>query len=279
MQLTNEEALWRTLAPGTLVGSTALVTGGGSGIGRSITRLLAYLGASVTVVGRGEEQLAETARGVATDGGPAVVVAACDLREPGQVDALLDTVLSQPLDLLVNNAGGQFISPAENISYNGFRAVTRLNLDAVWYLTTRVAERSMLPAGSGKIVSITMTPRSGMPGMSHSSAARAGVESLTSTLSQEWAPRGIRINAVAPGIVHTPGWEANYGLDPEVVGKVIPAGRLQRPEEVAALVGFLATPLGDYITGEVIVADGGYSSLGPAVALQAALAKAQPPAR
>ncbi len=168
---------------------------------------------------------------------------------------------------MVNNAGGQFVAPAETISENGFRAVTRLNLDAVWRVTTQIAQRCLIPAGYGKIVSITMTPRRGMPGMSHSSAARAGVESLTATWAQEWGRYGIRTSAVAPGIVHTEAWESKYGLDPAAVSRVIPLLRLQRPDEIAAVVAFLISPAGDYITGQTIVADGGWDLVGPAAVL------------
>lgn len=188
----------------------------------------------------------------------------CDIREPENVDALLDEVLGEfgNLDVLINNAGGQFVAPAESISYNGFRAVTRLNLDATWYVTTQVASRSMIPGGYGKVVSITMTPRRGIPGMSHSSAARAGVESLTRMLGAEWGTHGIRLVAIAPGIVHTQAWE-RYGLDPATVGAAMPVGRLQSADEVAALAAFLVSPGGDYITGTTIVADGGFEDVYP----------------
>jgi citronellol/citronellal dehydrogenase len=170
------------------------------------------------------------------------------------------------IDLLVNNAGGQFVSRAEDISYNGFRAVERLNLDATFYVSTQVAKRSMLPAGYGKIASVTMTltPHRGIVGMSHSSAARAGVESLTATWAQEWSSRGVRTIAVAPGIVHTEAWE-RYGLDPEQVAQVIPAKRLQSVDDVAAVIGFWMSPAGDYITGITLVADGGMNLAGPAL--------------
>ena len=194
------------LAPGSLTGRTALVTGGGSGIGRATALLLASMGARVAVVGRRPEALEATADMAAIAGGVHAVSAyTCDVREPELVDAMLDSVLAdfERIDILVNNAGGQFVSPAESLNHKGFRAVTRLNLDATWYLTARVAERSMLPNGYGKVVSITMSPHRGMPGMSHSSAARAGVESLMRTFAVEWGRHGIRTLALAPGIVHT----------------------------------------------------------------------------
>ena len=186
------------------------------------------------------------------------------MREFDQVDAVLDQVLEQHgrIDLLVNNAGGQFLAPAESVSPNGFRAVTRLNLDAMWYLTTRVAARSMIPNGYGKVVSVTMTPQRGIPYMAHSSAARAAVESLTQTLAVEWGQYGIRIVAVAPGIVHTEAWEG-YGLDPATVAESMLLKRLQSPEEVAGVIAFCLSPAGDYITGTTLITDGGWNLVGP----------------
>ncbi len=253
------------LADGSLDGQVALITGGGTGIGRATAELLARLGATVAVTGRRAELLDETVAAITERGGRASAYP-CDIREPEHVDALLDAVLAAHgrIDLLVNNAGGQFVSPAEDISYNGFRAVERLNLDATFYISTQVAKRSMLPNGFGKIASITMsmTPHRGIAGMSHSSAARAGVESLTATWAQEWGTRGIRTIAVAPGIVHTEAWE-RYGLEPEQVAAVVPIRRLQSVDDVAALLGFWLSPAGDYITGITLVADGGFNVTGP----------------
>jgi citronellol/citronellal dehydrogenase len=251
------------LRPGCLAGRVAVVTGGGTGIGRATALALARLGAQVVILGRRAEKLAETQALAPAESLPIIAIPV-DVREFDQVDAALDRVLDEHgrIDLLVNNAGGQFLAPAESVSINGFRAVTRLNLDAPWYLTTRVAARSMIPNGYGKVVSVTMTPQRGIPYMAHSSAARAAVESLTQTLAVEWGQHGVRIVAVAPGIVRTEAWEG-YGLDPEKTAESMLLKRLQTPEEVAGVIAFCLSPAGDYITGTTIVADGGWNLVGP----------------
>ena len=246
-------------APGCLEGRHALVTGGGSGIGRASALLLARMGAQVTVVGRREEPLMETAASAPDQ----IRWLTADLREPEQVDAMLDQVTD--CHMLLNNAGGQFVSAAQDITYKGFRAVTRLNLDAPWYLATAVANRFFIPANYGKIASITMTPHRGMPFMAHSSAARSGVESLTRNWAAEWGRFGIRAVAIAPGIVHTEAW-GKYGLDPAQIGSGLPAGRLQTADEVACVVAFVFSPAGDYITGTTLTCDGGFDIAGPTLA-------------
>ena len=162
--------------------------------------------------------------------------------------------------MLVNNAGGQFVAPAEEISHKGFRAVMRLNLDAVWELTRLAAVESMLPNGYGKVISVVLSPRRGIPGMFHSSAARAAVESMTRTLATEWGGRGVRLTCVAPGTIDTEGWRG-YGETVEDVAATIPLGRLGTVGEVARMIAFLASPAGDFVTGTTVVIDGGVDNV------------------
>jgi citronellol/citronellal dehydrogenase len=245
------------------VGQVALVTGGGTGIGRATALELARTGARVAICGRRAELLEETRTAVETAGGECLDVPA-DVREPEQVDALVDAVLARfgQIDVLVNNAGGQFAARAEDISLNGWRAVHRLNVDAVWYLTRLVATRSMIERGSGLIVFIGLSPRRALPGMAHASAARAAVENLARTLALEWGPKGIRTAMVTPGVIRTEGLQG-YGT--EAVARwerEVPLGRLGSPEEVASVIAFLASPGGAYISGATIVVDGGVDALG-----------------
>src|SRR5919109_5502855 len=177
--------------PGLLDGQVAIVSGGGSGLGRAIALELAALGAQVVVCGRRKEPLDETA-GLA-DGGR-IEARSCDIREEDQVAELVEGVMERHgrIDLLVNNAGGQYLSPAEDITPKGFRTVIRLNVEGTWLMTHAVATKAMIPtARGGKILNVTLSPHHGLPGMAHSSAARAAVENLTRVLSIEWARFGI----------------------------------------------------------------------------------------
>src|SRR4051812_23159092 len=189
----------KLFAPGVLDGQVAIVSGGGTGLGRATALELAACGAQVVVCGRRSEPLEETA---ALAEGGRVEARTCDIREEDQVDALVDGVLERHgrIDTLVNNAGGQYMTPAEDISSKGFRTVVRLNLEGTWLMTHAVATKAMIPESrGGKIISVTLSPHHGLPGMAHSSAARAAVENLMRVLSIEWARFGIRATAVATG--------------------------------------------------------------------------------
>jgi citronellol/citronellal dehydrogenase len=158
----------------------------------------------------------------------------------------------------VNNAGGQYLAPAEDITPKGFRTVIRLNVEGTWLMTHTVATRAMIPGGhGGKVVNVTLSPHHGLPGMAHSSAARAAVENLTRVLSIEWARFGIRLTAVAPGPMSTETMRTKYPKEVvEGAAGTVPLGRLGTEEEFAWLVAYLASPAGDYVSGTVLTLDG-----------------------
>jgi citronellol/citronellal dehydrogenase len=245
----------RIFAPGLLDGQVILVTGGGSGLGRATAVELAALGATVVIAGRRAEPLEET---VALCEGGRCAAEVCDIREEDQVHALVDAVLERHgrIDTLVNNAGGQYMTPAEDISLKGFETVVRLNLIGTWLMTHAVATRAMIPAGGGKVISVTLSPHHGLPGMAHSSAARAAVENLTRVLSIEWARHQIRLTALAAGHFETEAIQKYPKPVAENVARTVPLQRMGRPEEHAWLVAYLASPAGDYYSGTVLTLDG-----------------------
>jgi citronellol/citronellal dehydrogenase len=243
--------------PGLLDGQVAIVSGGGSGLGRASALELAALGARVVVCGRRQDPLDETA---AQAEGGRVEAHVCDIREEAEVEALVDSVLARhgQIDLLVNNAGGQYMTPAEDITPKGFRTVLRLNVEGTWLMSHTVATRAMIPdSRGGKIVNVTLSPHHGLPGMAHSSAARAAVENLTRVLSIEWARFGIRLTALAAGHFATETLRTKYPKQVvEGVAGTVPLGRLGTEEEFAWLVAYLASPAGDYLSGAILTIDG-----------------------
>lgn len=243
-------------------GKVALVTGGGSGIGRAIALRYAAAGGDVVVLGRRAEPLEETAR-MAEKYGVNASVATCDVRDPDAVTAAVDGVVADHgrLDALVNNAAGNFVLPAEDLSPNGWRAVVDIVLNGTFYCT-RAAAQHMLPAGRGAILNVIASYAwHGHPGTVHSAAAKGGVLAMTRTLASEWGSRGVRVNCISPGPTETAG--AGAALWPteqdrtRVLGSV-PAGRFTTAEEVAESAAFLLDDArAGYVTGDVLSVDGG----------------------
>ena len=243
-------------------GQTIIVTGGGSGIGRATAIELASLGAHVVLVGRTLEKLTAVSQEIAQMGGESSTFT-CNIREEEQVQALFADVLAARgrIHALVNNAGGQFLSPAEFISKKGFHAVVETNLTGT-FLMCREAYNQAMRDNGGVIVNMLMENWRGFPGMAHSAAARAGIENLTKTLAVEWARSGVRINAVAPGLIESSGLDNYPDVAKEFIQSVvqdIPFKRMGTESETAAVIVFLLSPGANYISGESVRIDGASS--------------------
>jgi NAD(P)-dependent dehydrogenase (short-subunit alcohol dehydrogenase family) len=244
----------------------AVVTGGGTGLGREVAHAFAGLGAQVVVAGRTADTLEQTAASIAAVGGRCLAVPT-NIREPDQVEALRDAVYARfgRVDFLINNAGGQFPSLPSDVSDNGWRAVVDLNLNGTWNMTSRFMG-PMADAGTGAIVNVvhTFSFDRGAPMFVHSGAARAGVVSMVKTLAPDLLRRGVTINAFAPGVFSTPGMVASElapvgrtqeGFAEELVAEGTTV-RLGTADEMAAMVLFLCSPAARYVCGATIIADG-----------------------
>lgn len=245
--------------PGLLTGQVIVVTGGGSGIGRCTAHELASLGAHVVLVGRNLEKLQTVAEEIVVDGGCASFHTA-DIRDEAAVRALVTAIIVTHgrIHGLVNNAGGQYISPLEKISAKGWQAVIDTNLTGGFLVARECYLQSMQEHG-GSIVNIVADMWGSMPGMGHSGAARAGMVSFTETAALEWAKAGVRVNAVAPGYI------ASSGMDhypPEAgpmlreMRETVPLGRFGNEAETSAAIAFLLSPAASFISGSVLRVDG-----------------------
>lgn len=239
-------------------GRVVIVSGGGSGIGRGIAVLFARLGARVAICGRTAEKL-DTVVAFARARGATMIGVPTDIREPDQIQALFARVhdeLGEP-DVLVNNAGGQFPKPAIDFSIRGWNAVIANNLNATWYMMQAAAQRWRDAKRAGSIVNIVAPTERGMPGVAHTVAARAGVIGLTKTVAVEWAPLGIRVNCVSPGLIGTEGLAV---YPPEATREWPNANPMRRwgsPIDIAQACCWIAGPAGNFVTGEVCTVDGG----------------------
>lgn len=250
-------------APGMFSGQVVVVTGGGSGIGRCVAEETGQLGAKVAICGRKQAKL-DAAQSELEALSIDVLARPCDTRKPEEVEAFVAAVLARfgRIDALINNAGGQFPTKAENLQLKGFEAVVRNNLFGTWNFTHTVFTEAFRKQRGGRIVNVIAQIARGFPGMLHTGAARAGVENMTKSLAVEWAHYGIRVNAVAPGIIKTTGTEQYPPALLERGRQATPIKRLGRPAEVSHLIAYLASQAADFITGQTFYIDGGQSLWG-----------------
>lgn len=245
-------------APDLLKDQVSLVTGGGTGMGRATALEMAQSGAKIVVLGRRPEPIADCAKTIRDAGGEAIAISG-DIRQPEQIEAAMERIRQEfgKLNILVNNAGGQFVTPARELNNKGFETVIRNNLIGSWQMTKAVADHFMFENG-GSIVFVTACVRSGLSGFVHTAAARGGVLAMMKTLAFEWAEFGIRLNCVAPGTVKTEGM-GHYPIAPEQWLKLNRniMGHMGDVEDIAAAIIFLASPLGKFVTGEEWYIDGG----------------------
>ena len=248
--------------PHLLKHQVAVVTGGGTGIGLAIARRLGSLGARIAIASRDSSHLEEGTTALREAGIDALAIQ-LDVRKPEQVDEMVERTVKHfgSLDILINNAAGNFICRAEDLSPNGWNAVVGIVLNGTFYCSRAVGRYMIARKRGGSIVSILANYIwTGSPGTIHSAAAKAGVMAMTQTLAVEWAPYGIRVNAVAPGPIESPGAARQLWSTPEAVERItdmVPLHRWGTPEEVADAVTFLAAPQSGFITGEVLTVDGG----------------------
>jgi NAD(P)-dependent dehydrogenase (short-subunit alcohol dehydrogenase family) len=249
------------LPAGTFEGSVVIVTGGGTGLGKSVATEFARLGASVGILSRSAEHRAAGVAAVEEAGGRAVD-AACDIRDPDSIAAAFDTVESEvgPIDTLVNNAAGNFPVPAEDMSPNAWRTVVDIVLNGTFLCCRDLARRLIPSERGGSIVNVGASYAwTGGPGFAHSAAAKAGVKNLTETLAVEWAPYGIAVNGLVPGLMPHEDETAAIAAVPgkyEGQDSRVPAGRVGFPRELAWAATYLCSPYATYISGHSLVVDG-----------------------
>ena len=247
-----------------LDGQTAVISGGGSGMGRAMAVLFSRLGANVVICGRREEKLAEVRDGVKRFVGRDITYKPLTIRDADSVDIFMEETFKKfgSIDVLINSAGGQFSQAAIDFSRKGWLAVIDTNLNGTWWMMQEAAQRWRDKGAPGNIINITATVERGMPQSAHSCAARAGVIYLSKTVSTEWAPLNIRVNCIAPGAIETEGVTQYSKDDLQHFPLANPMKRFGDVWDIAEAAVYLAAPSGKFVTGEVLTVDGGMSQYG-----------------
>jgi citronellol/citronellal dehydrogenase len=269
-------------APGLFAGKVIVVTGGGSGIGRCVAHELAALGARVALVGRKPEKLQKVAEEIAHDctaSGGSASTHVCDIRQEDAVRRTVEAIVAQhgAIDGLVNNAGGQYMTPLASISAKGWEAVVNTNLTGGFLMARECYTQAMAQHG-GAIVNIVADMWGSMPGMGHSGAARAGMVSLTETAAAEWASAAVRVNAVAPGYIASSGMDhypPEAGPMLRAMAQTVPLGRFGTEAETAAGIVFLLSPAASFISGSTLRIDGARPQVRMGWPMEVANAQAQ----
>ncbi len=241
---------------------TVLITGGGTGIGRGMATTFAAHGATIGVAARREEPLRSTVEAIASEGGDASWETV-DIREEERIEQCVEAFWDRwgGIDILINNAGANFISPAAATSTNGWETIVDINLNGTFRMSQAVGQKMMAAGEGGRIINISATnAERGSPMIAHSGASKAGINSLTESLAVEWGPAGITVNAILPGPVRTEGSNKQLWQDEDLVEQLesqIPLGRFGTPDDIAPLAMFLASEAGSFINGALIPCDGG----------------------
>ncbi len=251
------------LPPGTFRDDVVVITGGGTGLGKGMAVEFARLGAQLAILSRNADHRAAGVQAVQAVGGRAQGFEV-DVRRPDTISSGFDAIEASlgPASVLVNNAAGNFEVTAEKMSPNAWRAVTQIVLDGTFFCSTEFARRRIAVGRPGAVLNISATYSwTGGPGASHSAAAKAGVNSLTQSLAVEWAPDGIRVNALAPGMFPHADMDEHWGEGreqrSESRARSIPGGRVGRVRELGWAATYLCSPYAAYLTGHVMVLDGG----------------------
>ena len=276
--MSNPDGTKAVFAPDILSGQVAFITGGGSGIGFGIAESLASAGASLALFSRNHERVEGAATRLTEKYGQRAIATVGDVREPEALEAAVAQTKAElgSVDILVNNAAGNFYAPTADLSVNGWRSVIEIDLFGTFH-ACRAVLPAMIDGGYGRIVSISMTLHyRGWPLMAHATAAKAGVDALTRTLALEWARHGINVNAVAPGPIPTEGVKKAFAKPADestdmfgeraldgFAERFIPVGRVGRPHDIGQMVTYLCSPGGDWVTGAIFVVDGGESLASP----------------